>query len=213
MLKAFVISIFVSIFAAKSKDMANYCEKTLFNRNHIIFKKIDNGDGIPDGFMNISGGVRNSARTVYLKHPIKKESKLGFWYLCRKKTVCEEGEQTQRTILRYHVKDSVYELSYYTMVGDVKANVDIHPWELVSGDGAMPQSQIDALRKIVDSIVADFKEYDIKIGSYDATAIKRALNQDLFGDPRGIKMQSDEEKIISHGFDTKISFRNRKEKA
>ena len=35
---------------------------------------------------------------------------------------------------------------------------------------------------------------------------------DLFGDKNGIRFQTDSEKIMSHGFDLKYSFRKEKEK-
>lgn len=191
--------------------MAETRVKTLFNRNHILFRTYE-GD-FPfhkEGFHTVVSDKKPNV--VVLKKPIKKESPLGFWYLSRKpKKLTTEGSYKSKTILAYMIKDTIYELSYYTQCDDVTVGVDMHPWEIISGDGGMPQSQIDALRCIVERIYGDLTAYKKSLGSYDPASVKRWLNQDLFGDPRGIKMQTDEEKILSHGFDTKISFRNRKE--
>ena len=41
----------------------------------------------------------------------------------------------------------------------------------------------------------------------DLNYVKNMLYRDLFGNEKGIRFQTDSEKIISHGFDLKTSFR------
>ena len=73
----------------------------------------------------------------------------------------------------------------------------------------MPDHQINVLLKIIKNLIEESKGAEIQISHHD---FQNTLMTDLFDNPKGPRFQSDEEKIISHGFDPKISFRNRKEK-
>lgn len=97
--------------------------------------------------------------------------------------------------------------------------VDTRPWEVVPESGDMPDHQVQALLKVVTDIltevenskavIKEYHKYDSErtLSFYD---LKKELMVDLFGDIRGPRFQSNEEKILSHGFDLKESFRKRK---
>lgn len=81
----------------------------------------------------------------------------------------------------------------------------------------MQEHFIYDLKNVIDSILERIKsEKRIKItnNSYstDFIQLKNMIYTDLFGDKNGIRFQTDSEKIISHGFDLKYSFRKDKEK-
>ena len=55
------------------------------------------------------------------------------------------------------------------------------------------------------------KGYEYYYDYSDLNDFKRKIYTELFGAPKGPIYQTDAEKIQSHGFDNKISFRKRKE--
>lgn len=48
---------------------------------------------------------------------------------------------------------------------------------------------------------------ETEVRPIDMGALKREIFTDLFGDPKGPRFQTNEEKILAHGFDLKTSFR------
>jgi hypothetical protein len=83
---------------------------------------------------------------------------------------------------------------------------ETRPWEIVPGDKSFSDHFIEDLKREVDRIFEMAEENKIEIGDR-----KRKVYRDLFGFPEGPKHMTDQEKILSHGFDLKESFRKRKE--
>jgi hypothetical protein len=162
------------------------------------------------------------------------KSPLGFYYT---KVTEPQKEQTQyvsttKKIWRFYVQNSVtYELIYYTEYNGVKAGFETHPWELADNK-SIEDHFITALINDLEKIISDattkdrvdkdrlnpVKRWD---DSYyckyeglettrfvgDMSEVKKEIFTDLFGYPDGPKYQTNEEKILAHGFDLKTSFR------
>lgn len=188
----------------------------LFNKNHITLVKTEEA-------------VRNepvctiNRDTVYLTSPLSKgkrrmlsagnyirmtcESKLGFYY---EKVVYVSISSYMETgeICIVTVKEDMttYTLTYYKRYRDMCIGVDKRPWELFEDEKAMLEHFIYDLKKQIDmllDIIYSNKKMKIKYTG----DIKKLLYKDLFGSEKGIRFQTNDEKILSHGFDLKTSFR------
>ena len=103
----------------------------------------------------------------------------------------------------------------------------MHPWELADNN-SMPDHYVTALinelNKLFEicveykcSLIKDgYKHYFGDIQSeptiVSAAKVKKDIFTDLFGFPDGPKYQTDMDKLLAHGFDPKMGFRNRPEK-
>lgn len=152
------------------------------------------------------------------------KSPLGFYYtrtIQPQKLVHEKTESKTKHVWSFYNPDGKYELTYYTEYNGTMANVEIHPWNLIDKK-TMEDNFITALLEEITSIIECTKtKQDIEleqpqrnrcIGEYHYTGnlgeVKRLIFTDLFGYPDGPKYQTNNEKILSHGFDLKTSFRN-----
>lgn len=154
------------------------------------------------------------------------KSPLGFYYT---RTVYPQT-LTQRTKTETRTKHEwtfynhgiMFILTYYTEYCGTRVNTEIHPWDLIDKK-AMEDNFINALLEEVVKIIDGTKiknDVELKqptrskfIGEekhYAGTLgeVKRLIFTDLFGYPEGPKYQTNDEKILSHGFDLKTSFRN-----
>lgn len=162
------------------------------------------------------------------------KSPLGFYYTKVTKPHPERTNyvNTTKKIWRFYIQNNVtYELIYYTEYNGVKVGFDTHPWELADNK-SIEDHFITALIKDLETIISDattkdrvdkdrlnpVKRWD---DSYyckyeglettrfvgDITEVKKEIFTDLFGYPDGPKYQTNEEKILAHGFDLKTSFR------
>jgi hypothetical protein len=162
------------------------------------------------------------------------KSPLGFYYTKVTKPHPEQRNyvNTTKKIWRFYIQNSVtYELIYYTEYNGVKVGFDTHPWELADNK-SIEDHFITALINDLEKIISDattkalvdkdrlnpVKRWD---DSYyckyeglettrfvgDMTEVKKEIFTDLFGYPDGPKYQTNEEKILAHGFDLKTSFR------
>lgn len=88
----------------------------------------------------------------------------------------------------------------------------------------MANSLLEEINKLLD-ILSDnkikpnvckkaysYSNYKSYSGEITISDLKIILYEELFGDKNGIRYQTDSEKIVSHGFDLKTSFRKPKQK-
>lgn len=164
---------------------------------------------------------------------IRLKSPLGFYYT---KVIKPEMEPirsksitTCKTYRFYTEEGTNYELIYYTSANGASISFDKRPWELLDNE-YFEDNYVEALIDIINKITVDASskythkdfgnhylsrkeggyynsdyKYEYIIGSM--TEIKKKIFTDLFGYPDGPKRQTNNEKILSHGFDLKTSFR------
>lgn len=159
---------------------------------------------------------------------ILKESPLGFYYSYPVSHPAERGEQPKDSrsgiTWRFTFPDVTYEITYLTKAEDKQTQIDndTRPWQLV--DGSMDDHFIFDLLTEVTKICDRAKEEKLQCYErysyynyrwsedkdkpmYDAHEAKRQIFLNLFGNSDGPKFQTNEEKILSHGFDLVTSFR------
>lgn len=123
----------------------------------------------------------------------------------------------------FYNQDIRYILTYYTEYCGTNVNPEIHPWNLIDKK-AMEDNFITALLEEVTNIIEITKtKQEIELEQPQPNRylgreehhytgnlgeVKRLIFTDLFGYPEGPKYQTNDEKILSHGFDLKTSFRN-----
>ena len=169
------------------------------------------------------------------KEYVKEISKLGFWYYrpCTKYDLEREVKASSITYedIIHEIKiiggKHTYTITYLWQYNNVLASEDQRPWD-ISPEGSMADHFVTDLLKIMDSIFdyAAAKKLKLRTRKYtyiqdkgyqdyydysDLNDFKRKIYTELFGAPKGPIYQTDAEKIQSHGFDNKISFRKRKE--
>lgn len=209
--------------------MSNRIKRTtLFNKNHITLVKISNLENCDGSYASYETSKRSYEYTKdYLtrymptteKEEIKCESPLGFYYT---KTVYKRVNHCFKTNeyaeVRVRCDDFDYILTYLRCFDDVKINKETRPWEIVKGDKGIADHFIKSLYDEVEKIFNLIKERKMVITEYfdgyhsdptkhDFYWLKCKVYEDLFGDKDGLKIQTDSEKILSHGFDLKTSFR------
>lgn len=168
-------------------------------------------------------------KTVRLKSP------LGFYYTKTIKLDNERktdnSYQTTRVTYNFYTDNNIqYSLTYYTCANGARISFDKRPYELLDNE-YFEDNYIDALISIINNLIsettskythADFGDYylstkergycghkssDYKYIIGNMTETKKEIFKDLFGYPDGPKRQTNDEKILSHGFDLKTSFR------
>jgi len=161
-------------------------------------------------------------------------SKLGFYYTKRtyihNNRYFEIDESSYRTINTLSFRDrsgDIHIFSFYSRYGENSASRTedgLRPWEICERDNNMPDHMLTALWKDANDFFTEMEAYDNKVyfttGSiygaakkdHDLYSVKKDVFEYLFGSIKGIRFQTDMEKIISHGFDPKYSFRKDKEK-
>ena len=168
---------------------------------------------------------------------IRKESPLGFYYNQRqyftsyqREEVDENSYRTINTVSFVDKYGDVHILTFYTRFGEnksAKTEDGFRPWEICKGDNSMPDHMIQDLWEEVsiffnemESLAID-KVYFTTMGQWispnarrdhELFSVKKEVCEYLFGSIKGIRFQTDTEKIIAHGFDPKYSFRKDKEK-
>lgn len=174
-------------------------------------------------------------KTVYTKVNRRYESPLGFYYY-KKEDVCEEvfdDKVTDPTVtlqeISFITKNNIYKFKYPVGQGNLRISVETRPWNIVSGYKSMPDHFIQDLYNDLENIFAELikdkavvatetnyydwmkKEYGIKILPETVGEFRNKLYLSVFGNSKGPIQQTNEEKILSHGFDLKTSFRKDKE--
>ena len=191
--------------------------KVLFNKARIIITKTILGNPKKrNSYIRINSISTSSNNLNYYNNhrkrkTIKCKSPLGFWYT---KTIYQGNNTNDKSssttkVIEFYKGDIKYDISYLTEYNGTKIGIETRPWNIGTDSCSMPDHQINALLRIIKNLIEESKGAEIQTSHHD---FQNTLMTDLFGNPKGPRFQSDEEKIISHGFDPKISFRNRKEK-
>ena len=216
--------------------MAREKEKILFNKNHITIKLYENRQYIHGNTSKsiVTGGEpksRNSYCDEYEKVKVKKISKLApFYYEVeeyvkksnkRNTNVYSSGSEQMVTYISTG-PNSEYEIKYYIAYGDTKISHETRPWDIYPGDSIFEEHFILDLEKVLKEIFlnVNIDSIDFKANDYlkilhkikeNGANVRIKIMKDLFDDKDGYKKQTNESKILSHGFDLKESFRKRKE--
>ena len=206
--------------------------KTLFNKNHILIKRFDKDPNMQGGatvYIHTTGNGRVKTSNEYETHKIRKISKIApFYYETeeRRSKLClnnADRKETSKKIITISSKHYTYEISYFTVYVDNKIGIETRPWEIYSGDGVFEEHFIKDLEKVIKEIFIDVNidkllydrryHYDHNPTNtlYSARNLRIEIMNDLFADKDGYKQQTNESKILAHGFDLKESFRKRKE--
>ena len=211
--------------------------KTLFNKTHILFDVYDNNIYQQSYIcLEKQHNTSNTTDFNYNKKPkkqtfeiVRTKSPLGFYYdkiiyNTESASRCNDSRSTCMKIWTFYIGSKTYKLSYYIEYNGTHINQEIRPWDICEGDKSMPDHYVDALLSELNNMFADIKvlknkdildtsSYEVrswnrfnKFNINDNTR-KREIFTDLFGYPEGPKYQTNEEKILSHGFDLKTSFR------
>ena len=191
--------------------------KILFNKRSVKITKTILGKSNKDDkqrvlidFINFQEYYRGDS-TKKTRH----RSPLGFWYWKKEKPPVQK--ETTTKVIKFITPREVTEISYLTTYNDARIGPDLRPWNLGSDSSSITDHQLDALNKVVEEMLGEIetlKRIEISFASspyqtfpisYTPHEFKTELLQDLF---EGLsKPQNDKEKIISHGFDTRPSFR------
>lgn len=166
------------------------------------------------------------------KKIIKKESPLGFYYtqeITETKHYADrnKGDVSEWTSIIFRHEDTLYRVKFLTRWNDyyVRDTEDsIRPWEVHDKDKSLNDNMLNALFNDMENFFKKIKEYNIttitKSTDWRSERSRYRKNIDefkyeiykiLFGNKNGIRFQTDTEKILSHGFDLKYSFRKDKE--
>lgn len=189
---------------------------TLFNKNHISIIKTDTKTN-PHCYvgMKIVSRINKPEKP---HHEIQKcVSPLGFYYI---RDVYKRQHTSHITDLRVFeviLQRKIYTISYPLSENGNRINQDFRPWEVCENDKSMQDHFIYDLKNVIDSILTIVDENKIPIylsksdidnkNNMGIIFLKNFLYEELFGSAQGIRFQTDEEKILSHGFDLKTSFR------
>ena len=167
---------------------------------------------------------------------IKKESPLGFYYTKKVKVSQLRNYQpaktgsVSRTIVTIPLPNednTYYQIKYVTEYEDNKIGGEdgLRPWDIYPGDKDFPDHMLDALVKEVNDFfniisendITSFSKnpsslsYGVRDNMIDTHFVKTTVFKELFGNINGPRFQTNEEKILAHGFDLKYSFRKDKE--
>lgn len=216
--------------------MAREKEKILFNKNHITIKFYENRQYIHGNTSQkvITGGstIKNDYWSTHEKVKVKKVSKLApFYYEVEEykpkpginSNVHSSGSE-QRIVYIAAGDHAEYEIKYYTSYGDTSISHETRPWDVYPGDAIFEEHFITDIEKVlkeiflnvnIDSIefngrTKNWWDTSHKVGD-TGSKVRIEIMKDLFDDKDGYKKQTNESKILSHGFDLKESFRKRKE--
>jgi hypothetical protein len=151
---------------------------------------------------------------------VKHESPLGFYYTTRERKydIYNKKPKSARYVKYTIIIDTIkyeleYPIAYFDKDDEQQIDVEMRPWDILPGYKGMPDNMINVLVKeannFIDLIYEYKKSLNLKNGPDE---YKKKIMTDLFGYPDGPKIQSNDIKILSHGFDLKTSFRKRKEK-
>lgn len=188
---------------------------TIFNKNGITLEKTLIHENKPleckSEIIKVSGRFQPPPRYYRKKNieytEIRCVSKLGFYYTKKVKMVDlkkEEEENLSKTIRKVIIsgldKNWVYNLTYLIEYHGVGIGYETRPWDLIGG--SFPDNYMWGLLEDINKLFDEFESHE-KI-----TSVRRKITEELFGDPEGPKFQTNNEKILAHGFDLETSFRN-----
>lgn len=208
--------------------MAREKRITLFNKNHISLIKVTNLKNNSEyvSYNEIENRSVFSCKEYYHKTKevtIKCESPLGFYYY-KKQTEKGYNPNIYDVSQEFHtlkviLKNENYVLTYMTKNGEYSVNAEVRPWEICKEEKALSDRMIKILETEIKSLFEIIKTNKLKISSYKKYSwendnptmsydkLKNKVFEELFGNKNGIRIQTNDEKILSHGFDLKTSFR------
>ena len=201
---------------------------TLFNKNHITIKKYENRKWQHGNVYKTvyTGGQMYIPKGNGEYITVKKISKLApFYYETKEykapKDVITNGVTESVKVICYidGGNNIEYEIMYYIKYGDTSVSHETRPWDCVAGDGIFEEHFITDLQKVLEDI---FEGVNINYISFsdseysssrtkEGSIVRIDIMKSLFGDKDGFKHQTNESKILSHGFDLKTSFRKPKQ--
>ena len=184
----------------------------IFNKNHITITRTENLQD-KHHYGRIVHQQEGYSKFFYPKKQVKLQSPLGFYYY---KEISLNNNNSSE-LIKLEISNGIikYMLCYYRQEGKKNIGIEIRPWELFE-DKPMSEHFIFDLKDCIDKLLEFIKFEKILIVEYysfsnnierDLNYIKNMLYSDIFGNEKGIRFQTDSEKIISHGFDLKTSFR------
>lgn len=162
-----------------------------------------------------------------------KESPLGFYYK-QTKTIKTLKDKYQEKIFDRHpilyITNYIFGPKYHYIIkypysyNGVNIGTDIRPYDIADTNGIEDHFIFD-LKNILDSLfdICKLDKIELKenhcgfsnkkeqYSPYQIGELKKEIYIDIFGFPQGPLSQSNNDKILSHGFDLKDSFRKRKE--
>lgn len=205
--------------------------KHTFNKNHIEIQTIERPERyyVAEGIGTIayirSNVTYRSCSSYSKKQPRvtyeRRVSPLGFYYdhpvYMDYNTDENNYKPHERMVVTYKKDGIVYRLKFIVEYNGQRVydkEDSMRPWDLYPGDKDFPDHMLTGL-----SIeLRRFFDNSIKIKWYNSAGDKTSLSdirtrvyKMLFGHPDGPKFQTNEEKILAHGFDPKYSFRKDKE--
>lgn len=175
-------------------------------------------------------------KTIATETKIKCKSPLGFYYW-KPETIRTEVPddktpnphvEVQEIILV--TKRNTYTLIFPISQGGVTISTETRPWNIVSGYKSMPDHFISDLHSDLETIFSELRQdkavvmtktnewdfenrsYKMKISPIGLGEFKNNLYLEIFGNSKGPVEQTNDEKILAHGFDLKTSFRKDPEK-
>ena len=209
----------------------------LFNKNHINLTKTQLRDNVEVPYFKIESVTNGTTYNMYKRHWVptqtfveEKESPLGFVYTKKKtikghweqENIGNENELKRPQMFSFSIRvdkylyNMAYPVSKNQSLSSERIGVDVRPWEIIDKE-AMPEHFIDDLFNIVNELVRIIKEAnickrldDISFEDWNSEQFIQQLYIDLFGNIKGPVYQTNDEKILSHGFDLVTSFRKQK---
>lgn len=150
----------------------------------------------------------------------RRESPLGFYYdhvTVKRHQKDSDYNPNGRVVVTYMKNGIVYQLKFVHEYNGQKIynrEDSLRPWDIYPGDKDFPDHMITSLYDearlfFVDS--SNIAWYDSAGKRTNLGDVRNTVNGLLFGNTEGPKFQTNEEKIIAHGFDPKYSFRKDKE--
>lgn len=220
--------------------MARQKITTIFNKNHITIEVIENPESnyirdLTCEYAEISTYSPNKyifGDEEEIKETVKLKSRLGFYYtkeITYKKYKHDRNKGNERKwkIVTYRVGNTIYKLKFLILwdKNAVRRTEDsLRPWEIAEGDKSFNDNMLNSLVSDLNKFFNNIETNKITTfyksnGTYrDATKVnitlydlKTDVYEYIFGNKKGLRFQTDMEKLISHGFDAKYSFRKDKE--
>lgn len=216
-------------------------KKTLFSKNRITLTVEDNITDKPCAYSEsgtLYGSLRGDdsryiKKTKWVTKTItrKLESPLGFYYY-KKEKVSEEIEDDKLpdpTIYFYEINllsnKHSYKLRFPERQGNISISVDTRPWNIVRGYSSLEDHFVFDLFNDLENIFLELEhdkavvlskkyvnyQYELTENGQGLGEFKKNLYLLIFGNFKGPVYQTNSEKILSHGFDLKTSFRKDKE--
>lgn len=204
--------------------------RTLYSRNGIRIVKTEN---LQNNSLNKKWCFEKAMRVERLEnlpeankrdgsgYVVKRyESPLGFYYTTTEWVGCDTSKKPKSVTYKKYIiwlDTTKYELEYPTEYSSNNMtqhiDVDMRPWDILPGYNGMPDNMVNALVMEINGFIDLLYEYKKSLDGLNLTpeSYRKSIMIDLFGYEDGPKIQPNDIKILSHGFDLKESFRKRKE--